>query len=59
MRTYTIKPDEAKNLKLLNDVKVPYEIEGDRAKFTSGAAFLTALTFLRRNGARCAVESVG
>jgi len=59
MKTYTIKPDNAKKLDLLKDIQVTCEVAEGEAKFTSGSAFLTALTFLRRKGARCAVESVG
>jgi hypothetical protein len=58
MKSYTIKPDDASKLKLLAEIKTPCVIEETRARFATGAAFLKALTFLRRQGVRCEVEAL-
>lgn len=58
MKSYAIKPDDVKKLNLLLEIKSPCVIEGEKAKFATGAAFLTALTYLRRKGVRCETEIV-
>lgn len=58
MKAYAIKPDDSSKLKLLSEIEAKCTIEGNVAKFATGAAFLTALTFLRRRGVRCDVEAI-
>ena len=58
MMTYAIKPDDSKKLTLLSEIKTPCTVEGSVAKFTTGAAFITALTYLRRKGVRCEVMAL-
>jgi len=58
MKTYAIKPDDSSKLKVLSEITTPCTIEGNVAKFTTGAAFITALTYLRRKGVRCEVMAL-
>lgn len=52
-RIYEIRPDNVKKLVLLAETSIPCKIESARALFQTGAAFVTALTFLRKQGVRC------
>jgi len=58
MMSYAIKPDDSSKLKILSEIGAKCAIEGNVAKFTTGAAFLTALTYLRRKGVRCEVMTL-